>query len=89
MKRTINKSSALRSSISSCGVGNSGCILCRELYRMLFIRTKLAMTAVPNRRLAAAAEKGGELEGFKFGANVPISAQPYFVCMQLVSTQRV
>ena len=30
-----------------------------------------------SRRLTAAGEKGGELEGFKFGANVPISAQPY------------
>ena len=46
---------------------------------MLFIRTKLAMAPVPNRRLAVAAEKKGNcMEGVKFdGANVPISAQSY------------
>ena len=37
---------------------------------MQFIRTKLAMAAAPNGLLAAAAEKGGELEGFKLGAKL-------------------
>lgn len=51
-------------------VDNSDSILRRNLYRMQFIRTKLAMAAAPNGLLAAAAEKGGELEGFKLGAKL-------------------